>query len=80
MRYVAAGRAAGQQSRAYTTLVEDAFGIPPERQVRRVVVTGLGLVAPLGIGLQHVWERLLQGDCGIKRLTEDDLPKVLAAV
>lgn len=61
--------------KSLTTLIEDAFGVPPREQVRRVVVTGLGLVTPLGLGLQNVWKGLLQGECGVKQLTADDLPK-----
>ena len=58
------------------TFIEDAFGIPPALQVRRVVVTGLGLTTPLGVGVKETWHALLRGACGIKRLQPEDLPKV----
>ncbi|EAS35435.3 beta-ketoacyl-acyl-carrier-protein synthase II [Coccidioides immitis RS] len=33
--------------------------------MRRVVVTGLGAVTPLGTGIRHTWGRLVEGHCGI---------------
>ena len=35
----------------------------------RVVVTGMGLVTSLGVGLEHVWRRIIDGDRGICKLS-----------
>jgi len=39
---------------------------------RRVVVTGVGLVTPLGIGTEASWEAIRAGKCGIGRITQFD--------
>lgn len=50
--------------------------------MRRVVVTGLGLVTPLGAGIDPVWRRLVDGQSGagpIEQFDASDLPCRIAA-
>lgn len=39
---------------------------------RRVVITGLGVATPIGIGIDAFWDGLLRGTCGIKRIAAFD--------
>jgi len=51
--------------------------------MRRVVVTGLGLVTPLGNGVKTNWERLLASQSGIRRIDTfevSDLPAQIAGM
>jgi 3-oxoacyl-[acyl-carrier-protein] synthase II len=43
-----------------------------QRLQRRVVVTGVGMLASVGIGTEEVWEALKQGRSGIARITQFD--------
>jgi 3-oxoacyl-[acyl-carrier-protein] synthase II len=43
-----------------------------EGMKRRVVVTGLGLITPLGTGIQKTWEGICKGASGIDRITTFD--------
>ena len=50
--------------------------------MRRVVVTGLGMVTPLACGVQDTWRRLLAGESGAARIQKfdtSDLPAKIAA-
>ncbi len=51
--------------------------------MRRVVVTGLGIVSPLGCGVDTNWRRLIAGECGFRRIETfevSDLACQIAAV
>ncbi len=48
---------------------------------RRVVVTGMGIACPLGVGVEHVWHRLVAGESGIGAIQSfdtKDLPAKIA--
>lgn len=47
---------------------------------KRVVVTGMGIVSPLGCGVSHVWQTLLQGKSGISRLDEQIVEDIACKV
>jgi len=40
--------------------------------MRRVVVTGMGIVCPLGLGVEHVWRRLVNSESGITAIQSFD--------
>ena len=42
---------------------------------RRVVITGLGAITPIGIGLENFWNGLLEGKSGAKLITRFDTAK-----
>ncbi|KAJ6403972.1 hypothetical protein OIU84_012213 [Salix udensis] len=53
--------------------LSSSFGPPPPVTPRRVVVTGIGMVTPLGCGVQTTWKRLIEGECGVRAITPEDL-------
>jgi 3-oxoacyl-[acyl-carrier-protein] synthase II len=44
--------------------------------MRRVVVTGLGMVTPLACGVEPTWQRLLAGQSGIRRIENFDVSDI----
>lgn len=39
---------------------------------RRVVITGLGIVSPVGVGVNQAWQNIVAGKSGISRITHFD--------
>jgi len=48
--------------------------------MRRVVVTGLGMVTPLGCGIEATWQRLIRGDSGARRIESFDVSDLPAKI
>jgi 3-oxoacyl-[acyl-carrier-protein] synthase II len=48
--------------------------------MRRVVVTGMGMLSPLGCGVEPTWERLLKGQSGAKKIDTFDVSDIAAKI
>jgi len=48
--------------------------------MRRVVVTGLGMVTPLGCGVEPTWQRLIAGHSGIRRIETFDVSDIACKI
>jgi 3-oxoacyl-[acyl-carrier-protein] synthase II len=48
--------------------------------MRRVVVTGMGVATPLGLGVENVWKRLLAGESGIGAIQSFDVKDLPAKI
>lgn len=44
-----------------------------QRQLRRVVITGMGCVTPIGIGREAFWSALCNGESGVRRIEAFDV-------
>jgi len=48
--------------------------------MRRVVVTGLGMVSPLGCGVDATWNRILNGESGAKKIDSFDVSDLASQI
>src|SRR5260221_13193959 len=48
--------------------------------MRRVVVTGLGMVTPLACGVEPNWQRLINGESGARRIESFDVSDLPAKI
>jgi len=68
------------RSKHWKCVLPRQYGSAVHAHYRRVVVTGLGLVTPLGIGTHRVWNNLLQGKCGITEIKSEDYKGIPAKI
>jgi len=47
---------------------------------KRIVVTGMGIVSPLGVGLSHNWSRLIAGESGIRAIARFPVDKLQSRI
>jgi 3-oxoacyl-[acyl-carrier-protein] synthase II len=47
---------------------------------RRVVVTGMGIACPLGLGVENVWKRLTAGESGLGIIESFDVSQLTAKI
>ncbi|KAG7196499.1 hypothetical protein KM043_018508 [Ampulex compressa] len=57
-------------------LIVNRFMSTRMRSKRRVVVTGIGIVSPLGVGTKYTWDALIDSKSGIKKLVGPDFEKL----
>ena len=43
---------------------------------RRVVITGMGLVSPVGSGVEYAWNNIIAGKSGIRKITKFDVSEL----
>ncbi|MFP4098533.1 MAG: beta-ketoacyl-ACP synthase II [Alphaproteobacteria bacterium] len=48
--------------------------------LRRVVITGMGMVSPLGVGVEHNWNAITAGKTGIKKIEHFDVSDIASQI
>lgn len=48
--------------------------------MKKIVITGMGIVSPVGTGLQYAWKNILSGKSGIRKITGFDTTDIASKI
>lgn len=48
--------------------------------MRRVVITGMGIVSPVGTGVEYAWKNVVAGKSGVRKITEFDVEDLASQI
>lgn len=48
--------------------------------MKRVVITGMGIVSPVGCGIEHAWKNIVAGRCGICKIEDFDASELACQI
>ncbi len=48
--------------------------------MKRVVVTGMGIVSPVGTGVEYAWKNVVAGKSGVRKITEFDVSDIASQI
>jgi 3-oxoacyl-[acyl-carrier-protein] synthase II len=51
-----------------------------DKKMRRVVITGMGMVTPLGMGVDHNWDAITNGKSGLKKIEHFDVSDITSQI
>lgn len=49
-------------------------------ELRRVVITGMGMISPLGVGVEHNWNAITNGKSGIKKIEHFEVSDIASKI
>lgn len=48
--------------------------------MKKIVITGMGIVCPVGTGIEYAWKNILDGKSGVRKITEFDTTEIASKI
>jgi 3-oxoacyl-[acyl-carrier-protein] synthase II len=48
--------------------------------MKRVVITGMGIVSPVGTGVEYAWKNILAGKSGVRKIEDIDVSDLASQI